>query len=106
MPRTHALGVLPHHTIGHDPRVHGLEVDELDPSKAVACPIPPGGATIHHCRTLHYAGPNTTDSPRRAYILIFATPPKSLPAARDFYWNATKQTAREARRKAAATKKS
>ena len=33
----------------------------------MACPLPPGGATIHFSRTLHYAGPNTSDrAPARA----------------------------------------
>ena len=104
VPGSHHLGVLPHHSIGHDVRVHGLEVDEsaVDLSKAVACPLPPGGATIHLSRTLHYAGPNRTDQPRRAYILVFGTPTKPWTGPkRDFYWNRMKQTAREARRRAA-----
>ena len=61
-------GVLPHHTIGHDPRIHGIEVDEVDVSAAVPCPVRAVGATIHHCRTLHYSGPNRTCDTRRAYI--------------------------------------
>lgn len=100
IPRTHTFDVRPHHSIGHDARVHGLEVDEVDPGQAVACPLEPGGVTIHYSRTLHYAGPNQTDQPRRAYILGFGLPPKERVAARDFYWNAQKQTAREARRQA------
>ncbi len=104
VPRTHNQEVLPHHQIGHDPRVHGLEVDDFDPADVVACPIPAGGATIHHCRTLHYAGPNRTDVPRRAYILIFAIPPRERPAPRNFYWQDQWQTARLARRKAAKEK--
>lgn len=47
-----------------------LTTNEVDLSQAVACPLPPGGATIHHCRTLHYAGPNKTDRPRRALVMI------------------------------------
>ncbi len=85
IPGSHAE-VHPHHPIGHDPRNHGLEVDHVDPAEAVACPIPAGGATIHHCRVLHYAGPNRTDQPRRAYALTFRKPPQTRETARDFYW--------------------
>ncbi len=101
IPGTHKMDVLPHHSIGHDPRIHGLEVDTVDVSKAVACPIPAGGATIHHCRTLHYAGPNLTDAPRRAYISVFRLPLVQRDLPRDFYWNEMKRTARAERRKAA-----
>lgn len=101
IPGSHKLEVLPHHSIGYDPRVHGLEVDNADTSQAVACPIPAGGVTLHHCRTLHYAGPNRTDSPRRAYILVFSVPPRRREMARDFYWQTQRQTAREGRAKAA-----
>ena len=101
VPGSHRSGVQPHHSINHDPRIHGLEVDDADPSRAAACPIPAGGATIHHCRTLHYAGPNVSGIPRRAYILLFGAPPTPRAEARDFYWNAQKRTAREERARAA-----
>lgn len=102
MPGTNRMDVLPHHKIGHDPRVHGLEVDQVDTAKVVACPIPAGGATIHHCRTLHYAGPNRSDIPRRAYILLFRLPPQKRAAVRNFYWQAENASEpREQRRQAA-----
>ncbi len=97
VPGSHRWDVLPHHCIGHDPRVHGLEVDAADTSSAVACPIPAGGATIHHNRTVHYAGPNVSDVPRRAYILAFGVPPKPAAQPRNYYWNAQKRTARQER---------
>jgi hypothetical protein len=59
------------------------------------------GATIHHCRTLHYTGPNHSDGPRRAYILGFGTPPKKRAVARDFYWLVMQQTKWHERVKAA-----
>ena len=34
-------------------------------------PLKAGGCTIHTGRTLHYAGANLTDAPRRAYIVNF-----------------------------------
>ncbi len=94
VPASQRLEVLPHHSIGHDPRVHGLEVDQADVSAAVACPIPAGGCTIHDSRTLHYAGPNRTDQPRRAYIMVFGTPPQPRQTPRRFPWEEAKRTAR------------
>ena len=97
VPRSHRQEILPHHCINHDPRIHGLEVDEADVSQAVACPLLPGGCTIHHNRTLHYTGPNRSDIPRRAYILGFGLPPTPRAEPRAFPWNDQKQTPREQR---------
>jgi hypothetical protein len=74
LPGSHQERIRWHRHIDNDPTVHGLVTDEVEPAGAVACPIPAGGATFHHCRTMHYAGPNTTDRPRRAYILVFSAP--------------------------------
>ena len=52
----------------------------------VPCPLAPGGATVHSGRTLHYAGPNTTDEPRRALIMAFAREPQPLAEPRNFFW--------------------
>lgn len=97
VPGSHKQQVMAHHSINHDPRIHGLEIDAVDTSTAVACPIPAGGATIHHNRILHYAGPNRSDIPRRAYILLFRRPPVQRADARDFPWNTQKETARQQR---------
>ena len=37
----------------------------------VAMPMRAGGVTFHHGCTFHYAGPNRTDKPRRAFAIIF-----------------------------------
>ena len=47
----------------------------------------PAAATIHHNRTLHYAGPNVSDIPRRAYILGFGVPATPRATPRRFPWN-------------------
>jgi hypothetical protein len=62
---SHLGDVQPHHF--H--RDH-LAVDSVDTSQAVMCPLAAGEATVHHCRTLHYAGPNITDQPRRALVVV------------------------------------
>ncbi|MBX3010092.1 MAG: phytanoyl-CoA dioxygenase family protein [Caldilineaceae bacterium] len=103
VPGTHQQEVLPHHPIGNDPRVIGLEVDNVEAlaTNAVACPLPAGGATIHHSRTLHFTGPNHTDAPRRAYILGFGVPAKQRPISRDFYWQTMQKTQWQVRAAAA-----
>lgn len=102
IPGSYTSGVVPHRPIGNDPRVHGLEVVEpVDISKAVACPIPAGAATVHGNATLHYTSPNRSDGPRRAYILSYMTPPVKRDVPRDFHWIRSRQTARDERAKAA-----
>jgi ectoine hydroxylase-related dioxygenase (phytanoyl-CoA dioxygenase family) len=100
LPGSHRQKVLRHASPGNDPRIHALAcVDNFDETKAVACPLPAGGCTIHHTRTLHHAGPNISPNPRRAYILAFALPVKSdYKLAQPFPWNAEKQTASEQRK--------
>ena len=98
IPGSHRREVLPHHAINHDPRIHGLEADEaIEPAGAVACPLPAGGATFHLARTLHYAGENRTPNPRRAYIMMFGTPPTPFDGTRRFPWLEQQQTARAER---------
>ncbi|MBI3831823.1 MAG: phytanoyl-CoA dioxygenase family protein [Planctomycetes bacterium] len=101
VPGSNEWEILPHHCINHDPRVHGLELDnpEKYTATAVPCPLPPGGATFHFNKTLHYAGPNRSDIPRRAYILGFGLPATKRAKPHDFYWNRQKQTPRDQRAK-------
>ena len=74
LPGSHSLDVLPH----RQPTAEGPEPLVLDPpvdvSRAVACPLRAGGATAHYCRTLHFAGANTSARPRRALTVIFHGP--------------------------------
>ena len=99
MPGSHRWEVLPHRSIGGDPRIHGLELLDAEAHTvgAVACPLPPGGVTIHLNRTAHFAGPNATDGPRRALILGYSLPSRPHPTERRFPWNEIKQTPREQR---------
>ena len=94
--------VLQHRSPNNDPTIHALETcpETFDAAKAVLCPLPPGGCTIHHGRTLHSAGPNNSDAPRRAYILAFEIPPLPSTRTRDFHWNKNKQSASELRKRA------
>lgn len=95
---SHEWDVLPHQSIGGDPRVHGLElVDTSVVVDPVAAPLPAGGLTAHRNRTVHYAGPNTTNAPRRAIILGATLQDRPHPTARRFPWNDIKQTNRQQR---------
>lgn len=98
IPGSHIGEVREHQPIGGDIRVHGLECLSVDDSEAVPCPLGAGGCTIHLGRTLHYAGPNQTDTPRRALILMGGLPatPRTEPERR-FPWNEIKRTARDER---------
>lgn len=93
--------VLSHHTQNNNPRIHGLEIDQPDEhaKNAVSCPLPSGGATFHHCRTLHYTGPNRSNETRRAYTLQFQCNATTRDPPRPNGWNETKITAREQRAK-------
>ena len=95
IPGTHLGEVLPHRTPGNDPKVHAIECfDGFDPATEVPCPLPAGGCTIHHGRTLHGAGPNRSNAPRYAYVLIFQNPARPAKSPRSFPWLEGKATDR------------
>ena len=49
IPGSHRERVLRHASPSNDPRIHALMcVDNFDETKAVPCPLPAGGCTIHH----------------------------------------------------------
>jgi ectoine hydroxylase-related dioxygenase (phytanoyl-CoA dioxygenase family) len=105
VPQSHNLDVLTHRPINNDPRIHGLELDPSEMHRtehAVACPLAPGGCTIHGGYTLHYAPPNRSDIPRRALILGIDVPAEEAEGRPETWpWLASRQTARSARAKAA-----
>jgi len=78
IPGSNHGGVLAHHVAAHRtagpnqaPAGTTITTNEVDPTKAVACPLSIGSATVHHPLTLHYAGANQTDNYRRVWILHF-----------------------------------
>ena len=103
IPGSHKLEVVPHQPINNDPRIHGLEVQEgvVDLSAAMAYPLPPGGATFHLSRTLHYTAPNSSDVPRRALIMGGSLPARQRQTPRQFPWKENRKTARQERAGAA-----
>jgi hypothetical protein len=89
--------VLTHHHLNDDPRIHGLEALDVDGKNAVFCPLPAGGATIHHHRTLHGADANVSGEHRWAYALGFGIKPAVPTVLREYPWNRSAHTARELR---------
>ena len=72
IPGSHRGDLLPHRK---PPGLEPIVVDApFERASAVACELPPGGATFHHCRTLHYTAPNTSGRPRRAFTTIVHGP--------------------------------
>jgi hypothetical protein len=76
IPGSHRERIRPHHRLeGH---AHALEADDVDTTRAVACPLRAGDVTVHSAQTLHYTGPNLTTVPRLAWSLGFG-PRRGLP---------------------------
>lgn len=78
IPGSNRTGILSHHVVNRrfEGKVAGtkgatLAADSVDVTKAVACPLPLGGATVHHPLTLHYTGANESDGYRKVWILHF-----------------------------------
>lgn len=96
---SNAWPLFPHRSPGNDPRIHGLEVESVPGlQQCVEIPLAEGSAVIHHSRTLHSAGVNTSPEPRRAYILGYAVQTRRHSLfSRDYPWNLEKRTAREQR---------
>jgi len=86
LPGSHRSDVREHRHVGDDPTVHALFTDDVDERAAVAVPLPPGGAILHHCRTLHCSGPNRSDRVRRAYANEFQLAPVKRAVPFDRPW--------------------
>lgn len=81
IPNAHEGPMFEHHVASGDSEDEGRLLAITDPEahldldSAVACPLAPGGATVHLEGTPHYTPPNTTtDRGRRAYIINFRDP--------------------------------
>jgi ectoine hydroxylase-related dioxygenase (phytanoyl-CoA dioxygenase family) len=95
MPGSNHSDILPHRSFANDDTNHGLECFEgFDPDLSRVCPLPAGGCTVHSGRTLHAAGPNLSDAPRYAYVLIFGYPPVAAKKRREFPWLEGRKTGR------------
>jgi len=69
---THRLGPLPTKPSGVRGNSIGLaEMPESSEEDLLVALLEPGDATIHHCDTIHYSAPNTTDHSRLGFLLVF-----------------------------------
>lgn len=69
---SHCLGPLPTKPSGVRGNSIGLaEMPETSAEALLVALLEPGDATIHHCDTVHYSAPNTTDHPRLGFLLVF-----------------------------------
>ena len=76
--------VVPHHEIVTDnPNNITTKPGLVDPSKEVPVEMKAGSVCIHHSLAVHRSLPNTSDAPRRGWVLIY------LPAQQHFLrpWN-------------------
>jgi ectoine hydroxylase-related dioxygenase (phytanoyl-CoA dioxygenase family) len=62
--------------VGHErsETASALLQSKVDNVAAEVIVLPAGGVMLHHCQTLHYTAPNTTDRQRRAFAIHFMTP--------------------------------
>ena len=69
---SHRLGPLPTRPSGVRGNSIGLaEMPATEGADLLVGLLQPGDATIHHCDTIHYSAPNTTEYPRLGFLLVF-----------------------------------
>ena len=87
-PGSHLEGIWPHQLGQGDPAVTYIEAVNQPHDRVVPHPIPVGGASFHHCRTVHGSGPNTSGHVRRAYINEWQAAPvkRATPKDHPWYW--------------------
>jgi ectoine hydroxylase-related dioxygenase (phytanoyl-CoA dioxygenase family) len=85
-PGSHLEGVREHRLGQGDPAVTYIELTDPPLNRVVPHPIPVGGASFHHCRTIHGSGPNRSDHPRRAYVNEWQAVPVRRAAPKDHPW--------------------
>jgi ectoine hydroxylase-related dioxygenase (phytanoyl-CoA dioxygenase family) len=88
VPRTHAGMVFPHEQVGGDATATVALNADYWHQNGVPVPLPRGSVSAHHSYCMHYAGPNRSLRPRRAWILVFATEPRPLEEALVLPWQA------------------
>jgi hypothetical protein len=97
---SHKNPLLEHHSMNDDSSSQALEcVGSFDTSAARTHPLSMGACTIHHPGTLHCSGPNLSDKPRYAYIMVFATIPKPAVEPKTFPWMEHRETPSQARKR-------
>jgi len=85
---THLGPVVPHGHLDPADKQTAMVAQDQDywSANGTAVPCPKGSATLHHSYCMHYAGPNRTDQPRRALIVVYALPAEKLEQPWVFPW--------------------
>jgi ectoine hydroxylase-related dioxygenase (phytanoyl-CoA dioxygenase family) len=97
VPGSHRGPVLDHHSFAGDPTNNSLELAAPERFAPRDAPCRAGGATVHHCRTIHGAYANRSDAPRLAYIFGFGLAARRRAAPRSFPWQDERRLLREDR---------
>lgn len=84
---SHRLGPLPTKPSGVRGNSIGLaETPETGEDERLVALLEPGDASIHHCETIHYSAPNTTDQSRLGFLLVYrGSHTRTDPARKDAY---------------------
>lgn len=67
---SHRDGARPHQASGVAGNSMGL-AEEVDESAAWTGLLEPGDALVHHCNTIHFSGPNTSNASRLGLLMVF-----------------------------------
>lgn len=86
VPGSHVDDVRTHRPVAGIEDANGYELVELDARFRTVCPLPAGGATVHHSRVAHATNANRSNVDRYAYVMVFAGARKRLAVPRDFSW--------------------
>ena len=88
VPFTHGGGVVPHDYLAPGDSTTAMVADNQEywHQNGIPVPCPAGSVTVHHSYCMHYAGPNKTMAPRRAYISVFESDKRKLDNPLHFPW--------------------
>lgn len=88
---SHLGPVLPHEYLveGDDQTAMVAQDQDYWSLNGTPVPCPRGSVCLHHSYCMHYAGPNTTDRSRRAYILVFGVEATKLDPPWVFPWQSS-----------------
>jgi ectoine hydroxylase-related dioxygenase (phytanoyl-CoA dioxygenase family) len=91
VPYTHGGAVVPHSFLNEDDDETAMVADNQDywHANGVAVPCEAGSVVLHHSYAMHYAGPNISEQPRRAYINVYEAEKKPLRNTLVFPWKKT-----------------
>jgi len=91
VPRTHAGAIVPHENCGGGATAVQASDQAYWHVNGVPVPLASGSVSAHHSYCMHYAGPNRSMRPRRAWILVFCAPAERLSVPLTLPWLAERE---------------